>query len=84
MNHKDLEVWNKSIYLAIKVYDLVRVLPPDEKFGLSSQLKRSAVSISSNIAEGAGRSSKRELIRFIDIASGSLSEPVQLRPFCAR
>ena len=74
MNHKDLKVWNKSIQLVIKIYNLVKVLPSDEKFGLSSQLKRSAVSVSSNIAEGAGRSSTKELIRFIDIASGSLSE----------
>ena len=74
MNHKDLKVWKRSIDLVIKVYSLAKSLPLDEKFGLNSQLKRSAVSISSNIAEGAGRSSRKELIRFIDIASGSLSE----------
>ena len=74
MNHKDLIVWKRSIYLVLRVYDLTKSLPPDEKFGLNSQLKRSAVSIPSNIAEGAGRSSTKEFIRFIDIASGSLSE----------
>ena len=74
MNHKDLKVWNRSIELVIKIYHLAKNLPSDEKYGLNSQIKRSAVSIPSNIAEGAGRSSKKELIRFIDIASGSLSE----------
>ena len=74
MNHKGLEVWKRSIDLVIEIYSLSKKLPSDEKFGLISQLKRSAVSIPSNIAEGAGRSSTKELIRFIDIASGSLSE----------
>ena len=74
MNHKDLKVWKRSIDLVVRVYGLSKSLPTDEKFGLNSQIKRSVVSIPSNIAEGAGRSSTKELIRFIDIASGSLSE----------
>lgn len=74
MTHKDLEVWKRSIDLVIKVYDLSKNIPSDEKYGLISQIKRSSVSIPSNIAEGAGRSSTKEFIRFIDIAVGSLSE----------
>lgn len=74
MTHKDLEVWKKSIDLVVAVYEIADALPADEKFGLKSQLKRAAVSIPSNISEGAGRSSTKELIRFIDIAKGSLCE----------
>ena len=74
MNHKDLEVWKKSIDLVLEVYLLTDKLPKDEKFGLISQIKRAIVSVPSNLAEGAGRSSTKEFIRFIDIANGSLSE----------
>ena len=74
MTHKDLEVWKRSIDLVLKVYDLSKNIPSEEKYGLISQIKRSSVSIPSNIAEGAGRSSTKEFIRFIDIANGSLSE----------
>jgi len=74
MTHKDLEVWKRSIDLVIKIYGLSKKIPSDEKYGLISQIKRSSVSVPSNIAEGAGRSSKKEFIRFIDIANGSLSE----------
>jgi len=74
MTHKDLEVWKRSIDLVVEIYNIAKVLPSDEKYGLISQLKRSAVSIPSNIAEGAGRSSTKEFIRFLDIANGSLSE----------
>ena len=74
MTHKDLEVWKRSIDLVIKVYGLSNNITSDEKYGLISQIKRSSVSVPSNIAEGAGRSSKKEFVRFIDIAVGSLSE----------
>ena len=74
MTHKDLEVWKRSIALVVNIYKLMNELPSDEKFGLISQMRRSAVSVPSNIAEGAGRSSTKEFIRFIDIANGSLSE----------
>ena len=74
MTHKDLDVWKKSIDLVVKVYKLTEELPRDEVYGLSSQMKRSAVSVPSNIAEGAGRSYIREYIRFLNIANGSLSE----------
>lgn len=74
MTHKDLEVWKRSIDLVIKIYDLSKRLPSDEKFGLLSQIKRSSISIPSNIEEGAGRKSTKEYLRFLDIANGSLSE----------
>ena len=74
MTHKDLEVWKKSMDLVEDVYNLMKQLPESEKYGLISQIKRSSISIPSNIAEGAARGSTKEFIRFLDIASGSLSE----------
>jgi four helix bundle protein len=73
-NHKDLIVWQKSVALASKIYSATRKFPDEERFGLSSQMRRSAVSIASNIAEGAGRNRRGEYIRFLDIARGSASE----------
>lgn len=70
------DVWHKGIAFANLVYALTRKFPTDERFGLTSQMRRAAVSISANIAEGSGRSSDRELIRFIEIAYGSLMEVV--------
>ena len=74
MTHKDLEVWKKSMDLVVEVYKLMKQLPENEKYGLTSQIKRSSISIPSNIAESAARASTKEFIRFLDIASGSLSE----------
>lgn len=68
---KDLVVWQKSILLAKKVYTLTVDLPLNERYGLVSQIRRSAISIPSNIAEGAGRNNKSEFIQFLGIASGS-------------
>ncbi len=67
---KDLKICQKSIELTKAVYFLASELPSDEKFGLKSQIKRSAVSISSNIAEGAGRNSQKEFKYFLSIANG--------------
>ncbi|MFQ6023011.1 MAG: four helix bundle protein [Acidiferrobacterales bacterium] len=72
--HKDLEVWQAAIDLAREVYEATRSYPDEEKFGLVSQMRRCAVSIPSNIAEGAARSGKKELLRFLYVALGSLSE----------
>ena len=74
MTHKDLEVWKKSMDLVEDVYKLMKQLPESEKYGLISQIKRSSISIPSNIAEGAGRASTKEFIRYLDVATGSLSE----------
>ncbi len=74
MTHKNLNVWKESIELVIEIYEITNNLPSDEKYNLVSQIKRSAVSIPSNIAEGASRNSTKEFIRFLDIANGSLSE----------
>ena len=74
MTHKDLEVWKKSMDLVEDFYKLMKQLPKSEKYGLISQIKRSSISIPSNIAEGAGRASTKEFIRYLDIARGSLSE----------
>ncbi len=73
-NFKKLIVWNKGIDLTVSIYSLVKKLPLEEKFELSSQLRRSAVSIPSNISEGASRKSDKENARFIEIALGSSFE----------
>jgi len=72
--YKELKLWQKSIDLVTTVYNLTRNFPPVEKFGLVSQLNRSAVSIPSNIAEGAGRNSDKEFIQFLAFAQGSSYE----------
>ena len=72
--HKDLDVWKQSMTLAEDIYALTKGFPSDEKYGLSSQMKRAAVSIPSNIAEGAGRKGDKEFIQFLYISMGSLSE----------
>ena len=71
---EELKIWKKSIELAKEVYKVIADLPTDEKFGLSSQIKRCSVSIASNIAEGAGRNSNREFKHFLSIANGSSYE----------
>lgn len=72
--HKDLDVWKLSIDLVVKVYELTSQFPKEEKYGLVNQMRRSAVSIPSNIAEGAARTSVKEFANFISISLGSLSE----------
>ena len=74
MYHRDLKVWQESIELVKVVYDMLLDFPPNEQYGLSSQLRRAVVSIPSNIAEGCGRESNRELYHFLNVASGSLAE----------
>jgi four helix bundle protein len=69
-----LRTWQNSRVLAVEIYRLTKQFPPEEKFGLSSQIRRSAVSVSANIAEGFSRSGTKEKIQFYTIALGSLTE----------
>ncbi len=71
---KELKVWQEAIELAVEVYKLTRTFPNDEKFGLISQINRSVISISSNIAEGAGRNNDKEFKQFLGIALGPACE----------
>jgi four helix bundle protein len=71
---KDLKVWIKAYALSLAVYESSRSFPREEIYGLTSQLRRSVISIGANIAEGCGRRSDGELIRFLQIARGSASE----------
>ncbi len=71
---KDLQVWQNAMTIAENVYQLVKHLPQEERYGLCDQLRRSAVSISSNIAEGQGRRTANDFINFLSIANGSAAE----------
>lgn len=71
---ENLHIWKKSMDLVEQVYLVSNYLPKEERFGLISQIKRCSISIPSNIAEGAGRNSKKEFIHFLSIANGSTSE----------
>ena len=73
-SHKDLKVWQESMDLVVKIYEISEKFPSQETYGLTSQLRRASVSIASNIAEGAGRKGNKEFTRFLYIALGSLSE----------
>ena len=72
--HKNLKAWQLAMNVAEQIYSVTESFPADEKFGLVTQMRRSAVSIPSNIAEGAGRNTKKEFVNFLHIAQGSLSE----------
>ena len=73
-SHKDLDVWRLAVELATDVYDVTKSFPKEEQYGMVTQMRRSAISIASNIAEGAARRSNKEFIQFIHIALGSTSE----------
>ena len=73
-NFKELIVWQKSRSLVKEIYTLTQGFPSDEKFGLINQIRRASISIPSNIAEGSGRGSNIDFIRFIDYANGSAFE----------
>jgi len=72
--HRDLDVWREGIELVVKVYEIVQKFPNEERYGLVDQIKRSAISIPSNIAEGAARNSKKEFLQFLHISLGSVLE----------
>jgi four helix bundle protein len=73
-SHRDLEVWRRSVDLVTDIYAVTRSFPVDEMYGLTGQMRRAAVSVPSNIAEGAARNSHKEFLRFLSIATGSLAE----------
>lgn len=82
-NFERLEVWQKAIEFADLVYSVSKAFPSDERFGLTNQMRRAAVSISSNIAEGSARISRKDFARFIEIATGSVFEVIS-QSFIAR
>ena len=73
-NFEKLKIWQKAMDIAVKVYEISTLLPNDEKFNLIHQIKKCAVSIPSNIAEGSGRNSDKEFMHFLGIANGSTFE----------
>lgn len=73
-NFEKLKIWQKAMDIAVQVYEVSALLPDDEKFNLIHQIKKCAVSIPSNIAEGAGRNHSKEFIQFLGIANGSTFE----------
>lgn len=72
--YKELKLWSKSVNLASQVYEITATFPKEETYGLTSQIRRSAVSIPSNIAEGAGRNTKKDFNNFLGISYGSSCE----------
>jgi four helix bundle protein len=75
-NFEKLDVWQEAIQFADLVYQLTGAFPSDERFGLTNQMRRAAISVSSNIAEGSSRGSRPDFSRFVEIATGSLFEVV--------
>ena len=73
-DYKDLQVWQRSIDFVVEIYTLIKLLPTEEKYALGDQIRRAAVSIPSNIAEGMERSAVKEKLHFLSIAIGSLAE----------
>ena len=80
--YRDLKVWKRSLLLVSDVYRVTRTLPPDERFGLTAQMRRAAVSVPCNIAEGYGRTTRGEYLNFLSIARGSLFEVEALCDVC--
>ena len=83
-SYKDLQVWRRGLDLCSLVYRFSAELPPDERYGLVSQMRRAAVSVPANIAEGHQRSSTKDYLRFLSIASGSLAEVETLIELASR
>ena len=83
-NYKELKVWQKAMDLTVEVYKLVKLLPKEETYAMSDQMRRAVVSIPSNIAEGQGRNSDKEFIQFLSIARGSLWELETQIEICLR
>ncbi|SHH51664.1 four helix bundle protein [Fibrobacter sp. UWH9] len=83
-SYKDLVVWQKAMDLSVAVYQVTKSFPKEELFGMVSQMRRAAVSIASNIAEGEGRKSKNEFAHFVSIAMGSKAELETQVTLCER
>ena len=83
-NYKGLIVWQRSMELVLEIYKITRSFPPEELYSLTAQMKRAAVSIPSNIAEGQGRITSKEFIRFLSMARGSLWELSTQIELCER
>ena len=83
-SHRDLIAWQKAVELGLLVYEISRAFPDDERFGLTSQIRRCSISIASNIAEGFGRGTRTDYIRFLRIARGSLREVDTQMTFAVR
>jgi len=83
-SYRELIVWNKSMELVVEVYNLTKMLPKEELYALTNQLRRAVVSIPSNIAEGNGRHTPKAYIRFLAIARGSKSEVETQLEICVR
>jgi four helix bundle protein len=83
-HYRDLVAWQRAMELVAKIYLVTALLPQDERFGLTSQLRRAAVSIPSALAEGHARSSTKEFVRYISIAMGSLAELETQLLICAK
>lgn len=73
-NFKELKIWNRAMDMVVEVYKTTEKFPPEEKYGITSQIRRSAVSVPSNVAEGAGKNSDKDFVRFLSIAQGSSYE----------
>ncbi len=73
-SYQDLQVWQKAVDLCVEVYRLVKLLPKEEMYSLSDQMRRAVVSIPSNIAEGYARKTTKEYLKFLSIANGSRTE----------
>ena len=83
-DYRQLKVWQKAMELTIEIYNIVKLLPREETYALSDQMRRAVVSIPSNIAEGEGRNSNKELRNFLSIARGSLWELETQIEICVR
>ena len=81
-SYRDLEVWKRALLLIADLYRVTRLLPSEERFGLTAQMRRAAVSVTSNIAEGYGRATRGEYLNHLSIARGSLYELESLCEVC--
>ena len=81
---RELKVWQKAMELTVEIYSIVKLLPREENYALSDQMRRAVVSIPSNIAEGQGRDTMKEFNRFLSVARGSLRELSTQLEICVR